>query len=199
MKHLNFINKVLNFSAERYFRAAGDLFIYDGDYEAALYMIDRALEQEPDNTRAMVLKGDILFCLNKDLEALNLFNQALEFNPHYVEAYISKAGVLDVMNKPRKALECCNKAFQLLETHNRFLLPSLYDQKLVLLIRMKRFREAQKLLNMSRQHLEREEYNYLCGCYRKLLDGFCQKRRQSTSTTRPQDRALQIVTGTNIR
>ena len=36
---MNFLTKVLNFSAERYLKTAGDLFIYEGDYESALHML----------------------------------------------------------------------------------------------------------------------------------------------------------------
>lgn len=178
VKTFNLLNKVLNFSAERYLKTAGDLFIYDGDYETALSMVDKTLEIEADDTRALVLRGDILFCLNRDLEALQSFNQALKLNPLCTEAYISKASVLDILGKPRESLECCNRAFLLITRQNEYLLPSLFDQKLILLARLKKYREAQLLLQDASKRLSNEEYNYLLGCYKHWIDRCCQERLQ---------------------
>ena len=149
MSKLNILNKVLNFSAEMYLKNAGDLFVYQGDYDAALAMVDKTLELQPDDSRAMVLKGDILYCLNRDLEALQMFNKVLEYYPECIEAHISKAGVLDVLGKTKESLKCCNKAFELFEPKYRFLLPSLYDQKIQLLVRLKQYRQAQKMLETA--------------------------------------------------
>jgi tetratricopeptide (TPR) repeat protein len=193
VKHFNLLNKVLNFSAERYLKTAGDLFIYDGDYETALSMVDKTLEIEPDDTRALVLKGDILFCLNRDLEALQYFNRALKADPNCAEAYISKASVLDILGKQRDALECCKRAYILITRQNEFLLPSLYDQKLSLLVRLRKFREAYQLLMESSNRLGSEEFNYLVTCYKAFIERGCQER--SNSKERAQKLALQVIAG----
>ncbi len=75
VQQLQFLKNVLNMSAERYLRTAGDLFVYEGDYESALMMVDKTLAIQPEDTRALVLRGDILYCLNKDFEALSVFNK----------------------------------------------------------------------------------------------------------------------------
>ncbi len=191
VKHL--LNKVLNFSAERYLKTAGDLFIYDGDYETALSMVDKTLEIDADDTRALVLRGDILFCLNRDLEALQSFNRALKLNPLCTEAYISKASVLDILGKPREALECCNRAFLLITRQNEYLLPSLFDQKIVLLTRLKKYREAQQILQEASQRLSGEEYNYLVSCYKHWIDRCCQERYQVRQ--KADSLALKVING----
>ena len=178
VKPFNLLNKVLNFSAERYLKTAGDLFIYDGDYETALSMVDKTLEIEPHDTRALVLKGDILFCMNRDLEALQCFNKALKLNALCAEAYISKASVLDILGKHREALECCNRAFLLITRQNEYLLSSLFDQKLTLLLRLKRFREAQQLLQAAAESLSGDEHTYLLSCYKGLIERGCQDRHE---------------------
>lgn len=178
VKSFNLLDKVLNFSAERYLRTAGDLFIYDGDYESALAMVEKTLELEPSDLRALVLKGDILYCLSRDIEALQTFNQVLKLNPDYVEAHISKAGVLDALGKYREALSCCNKAFALMAKPLHYLLPSLYDQKLLLLLRLKKYREANQCLSQAEQAVNEDEYQYLLSCYREVLERCCQNRRQ---------------------
>ncbi len=183
LNHLNFLNKVLNFSAERYLKTAGDLFIYDGDYESALYMVEKTLEIEPGDVRALVLRGDILYCLNRDEEALETFNKVLEINPDSVEALISRAGVLDVLGKYREALDCCNRAFELIKPFQAYLLPSLFDQNIILLLRLKKYRQAQQLLRSAEGRLPREEYLYLLGSYNPILERFFRSRRQNARST----------------
>ena len=179
VKHFKFLNKILNFSAERYLRTAGDLFIHQGDYESALAMVEKTLEIEPQDARALVLRGDILFCLNRDTEALRTFNQALSLHPACVEALISRAGVLDVLGKHRDALDSCNKAFSLMSDRHDYLMPSLYEQKIALLVRLKKYRQAQQLLAEAQQALSPEEYNYLLSCYAPAIQRYCQTRGQS--------------------
>lgn len=176
MTSFNLLAKVLNFSAERYLRTAGDLFIYDGDYESALAMVEKTLEIEPADTRALVLRGDILYCLNRDLEALQTFNKVLAISPTCIEAYISKAGVLDILGRHREALECCRRAHQLINRPSHYLLPSLYDQMILLLLRLKKFREARRLLGQAVRDLAEEESDYLISSYRAIIEHFCTQR-----------------------
>lgn len=170
MKHFKFLNKVLNFSAERYLKTAGDLFIYDGDYESALYMVDKTLGMEPNDTRALVLRGDILYCLNRDIESLQTFNQVLKLDENCVEAYISKASVLEVLGKDRDALECCNKALELMANGKVYLRATVYEQKLTLLIRLKKYREAKQLLDEACDKISRDELQYLAGSFMPVLE-----------------------------
>ena len=51
---MQLLKKVLNFSAERYLKTAGDLFIYHSDYAGALEMVDKALTHDETDTRALV-------------------------------------------------------------------------------------------------------------------------------------------------
>lgn len=176
---MKFLSKVLNISAERYLKTAGDLFIYEGNYESALLMVEKTLEITPEDVRALVLKGDILYCLNRDLEALDSFNKVLSLEPGSVEALISKAGVLDVLGKYREAAECCQQAFQLMKPHQAFLLPSLYEQNIILLLRLKKYRKAQFLLKNAENRLPKDEYQYLLGSYSHILERLSQNRRQA--------------------
>ncbi len=176
MTSFNLLAKVLNFSAERYLRTAGDLFIYDGDYESALVMVDKTLEIEPTDTRALVLRGDILYCLNRDLESLQTFNKVLALNPACIEAHISKAGVLDILGRHREALDACKRAHQLIASPRHYLLPSLYDQMILLLLRLKKFREARRLLGQAVRVLLEEDSDYLLASYRSIIEHFCEQR-----------------------
>ncbi len=182
----NLISKVLNFSAERYFRTAGDLFIYEGDYDSALNMVEKTLELDAENVRALVLKGDILFCLNEDLKALQALNKAIEINNTCAEAYISRAGVLDVLGKYRAALDSCDLALAQVDSSIDYLLPTLCDQKLSLLVRLKKYRQAQLFLKQCRRKMTDGDFEGLCYGYQSLLDSQCRTRKTEGSTSRKQ-------------
>ncbi len=175
---IHLFKKVLNFSTQRYLKTAGDLFINHSDYVGALSLVEKALEAEPNDTRALVLYGDILFCLNRDVEALRAFEMALYLNPYLPEAYISKASVLEVLGRFREAIHCCKRALHLIGPNKVYLLPSLFDQEILLLIRMKRFREAQQVLIKAGGYLEPDEWDYLYYSYKDLLDQLCQQRQK---------------------
>lgn len=175
---MTFLSKILNISSERYLKTAGDLFIYQGDYEAALHMVEKTLAVDPDEVRALVLRGDILYCLNRDEDALESFSRALALDPANVEAWISRAGVLDVLGRPRDALACCQEAFRSMRPRKAYLLPCLFEQNLSILIELKRYRPARDLLDAAETQLHRKEYKALLANYGYALDALLQERRQ---------------------
>lgn len=174
----NALKKVLNFSAERYLKTAGDLFIYQGEYESALLMVEKTLEIEPQDPRALALKGDILYCLNRDLEALDVFNSLLAIYPTSLEALASKAAVLDVLGKYREALNCCNAALANLSDKSHYLLGSLYEQKLLILIALRRYREADTLLKQALLELDKTSKEYLVANYKGTIEQNLKYRRK---------------------
>jgi tetratricopeptide (TPR) repeat protein len=191
---MQFLEKVFNFSAQRHLKTAGDLFIYHEDYAGALEQVERSLALDPTDTRALVLYGDILFCMSRDMDALRVLNKAILLDEHLPEAHISKGGVLEVMGKFREALCCYRKALGCIELPKAYLLPNLFDQKIMVLIRMKRFREAQVVLTQAAHYLEEEALDYLQFTYRGLLEQLCQQRRRRR-TTQDSKQPLRVLAG----
>lgn len=171
-------NKITNLLVEKLIREASDNFSYNRDYELALEQVDQALSIEKDNLKGLILKGDILFCMDDDQEALKYFDMAINADPHSAEAYGSKAGTLDVLGHYEEALYHCDKAFDFVSPKDKFLLPSLYDQKITLLLRTRRFEEAKRTLNKALQSLPEEDASYLNSCYQSMIDSSCKLRRR---------------------
>lgn len=181
---LNLFSHVRSFSAERYYRLAGDLFVYHGDYDAALHMIQKSLTHDADDVRSMVLKGDILFCLNRDTEALEALEAATQQHPHCPEAFISKACVLEELERFHAAIEANEHALGLITQAHSYLYPSVYDQLLGLCVALKLYRKAQFFLKQARSVLNADEYKYLQASYQQAIQqGLClrQKRLQHSS------------------
>jgi tetratricopeptide (TPR) repeat protein len=186
-----FLSKVFNLSSERYLKTAGDLFIYDGNYEAALDMVDKTLAIAPDEVRALVLRGDILYCLNRDNDALQCFETALTVDENSVEAWISKASVLDALGRPQEGLTCCLEAFERLQDNQGYLLLCLVDQQLSLLIQMRRYRQAKALMALSVKELNREEALSLLETHGPALDSL--GRRRNRSVEKAQRQSLRVL------
>ena len=193
VRTMQLLKQVLNFSAQRHLKAAGDLFIYHSDYDGSLKQVEKALALEPSNTRALVLYGDILFCLNRDAEALRAFSKAIEINETLVEAYLSKAGVLEVMGRFREALDLCEAAIAMIGEEKDYLLPNAYDQVIVLMIRLKRYRRAQQVLAQTAQFLTPEDHNYLQSCYGRVLQQIVDKRRSARHDKRQPTPIMALV------
>jgi len=171
-------NKVINFCAEKLIREANNYFIHFRDYNTALDRVSKALSLEPVKIKALILKGEILFCMDKEKESLEYFDMAINADPYSVEAYGSKAGTLDVLGKQQEALDCCQKAFESMSSKDAHLLPSLYDQKIAILLRLKKYEEARTALKKCVISLPEEDSNYLISCYEDLIESSYKKKQK---------------------
>ena len=180
------IKKIFNIEAEKLVREASDNFIYFRDYETTLDQLTRVLEIEPDHVKALILKGNIFFCIDRDNEALECFEKALNLDPFSAEAHGSKANTLDVLGKVKEAFACCEKAFKNLTVKDKDLLPSLYDQKIALLIKLKRYEDAKLTLKQCYKYLKTEDSFKIASCYRDIIDTLLreQKYRKKMATER---------------
>lgn len=170
--------RVYNLLAEKLLREANDNFIHYRDYESALHQINEAISIEPTHIRALILKGDILFCIDKDNEALEYFDKAINADPYSAEAYGSKAGTLDVLGRQHEALQCCEKALENMTLKHKHLMPALYDQKLAILVRMKKYEEAKEALKKCVKNLSEEDGCYLVSCYQNLIESLRKEKRR---------------------
>lgn len=170
--------KISNLIVEKLIREASDNFSYNRNYDLALEQVDEALSIEPESTKALILKGDILFCMDMDKEALEHFEMAIASDPTSAEAYGSKAGTLDVLGDYQEALICCDRAFELVSLKDKYLLPSLYDQKIILLIRLRRYEDAKKALTRALRILPEDDATYLRSCYQDMIECNCKLRQR---------------------
>ncbi len=180
------IKRLFNIEAEKLIREANDNFIYFREYKRALKQTNRVLEIETDHIKALILKGNILFCLDRDNEALECFERAISIDPYSAEAYGSKANTLDVLGKVEEAYACCEKAFRRLKPKDKELLPSLYDHKIALLIKLKRYEEARSTLKQCYRFLKTEDSFKIASCYRDAINSLLyeQKNRKRIAMER---------------
>lgn len=171
------VKKIFNIEAEKLVREASDNFIYFRDYEKTIEQLTRVLEIEPNHVKALILKGNIFFCIDKDNEALECFEKALSLDPFSAEAHGSKANTLDVLGKVKEAFACCEKAFKNITAKDKDLLPSLYDQKIALLIKLKKYEDAKQTLKQCYRYLKTEDSFKIASCYRDIIDTLLREQR----------------------
>ncbi len=185
------VKKIFNLRVEKLIREANDNFLYFRDYLNAMEQVNEILEIDECYVRALILKGDLLFCIDKEKEALEYFEKAINYDPYCSQAYGSKAGTLDVLGRHEEALGCCQKAFENITLKDRELLPSLYEQKITILLELKRYEEAKEALKKSSKLLSKEDYNYLVSCYRSLIDSSCKERKRKLKLAK--EMSIQVV------
>jgi len=71
----------------------------------AMRCLERMLERQPDNTRALFLKGQVMENTNRFGEAMNAYRRILALDPENFEARLSLGDVLLLKNQPQDALE----------------------------------------------------------------------------------------------
>jgi len=170
--------KIYNLRAEKLIRAANDCFVYFKDYEMALSHIREVVELDPQNTRAYILKGTIFFCLDELQTALACFEKALEIDPFSVEAHSLKANVLDINGNLKEALASCDRAFINVTERDSELLTALFDQKIAILIKSKKYREARETLKQCYRCLNEDDSLYIASCYKEIIESLHKKRQR---------------------
>ncbi|MEI7473222.1 MAG: hypothetical protein WCK67_00450 [bacterium] len=169
--------KIFNIKVEKLVREASDTFIYFKDYEAALNLIEESLFIEPTHCKALILKGHIMLCNGKEEAAIRYFDQAIESEPFSAEAYGAMAGTLYVLGRQEEAFYYNEKAFEFLTPKDKNMLPSLYEQKISMLIQMKKFEEANYMLQKSGKYLANDDICQLFSSYQETIKNYFKQRK----------------------
>jgi tetratricopeptide (TPR) repeat protein len=170
--------KVYYLEAERLIKSANDNFVFFRDYESALDQAERVLGIDPENAGAYVLKGNVYFCSHEADIALEYYERALSVDPLCAEAHSLKANILDNRGKLTEALESCERAFESIKRRDHELLTQLYDQKMAILLKMRKYEDAKKTLQESFENLGEEDGLYLASCYRDAIENLGREKRK---------------------
>lgn len=88
------------------------------DLDGALALLDQVLANDPNNDRAGLLKGDLLWQGKKDTEgALAAFGKVLAHNPNSVGAHTSSIAILQQLHKPDEAKALFEKLKKVAPNH----------------------------------------------------------------------------------
>ncbi|GIT55532.1 MAG: hypothetical protein Ct9H300mP17_06910 [Candidatus Nitrosopelagicus sp.] len=78
-------------------------------FSEAIIYLDKILEQEPDNLKALTNKAGLLAQLGNYSKSLSLSNKVLEIDPNRLSALTNKAIALKMLNEYEKSFEVLQK------------------------------------------------------------------------------------------
>jgi tetratricopeptide (TPR) repeat protein len=115
LKLLNeYVKRYPQVAAARYYRALALNGL--GRKQEALADVDKALADNPNNLKALMLKGDLLASLGRRPEAILVYSRIIKFDPKSAEAYKQEGDCLSQLGKFDAALADFNRAARLAPT-----------------------------------------------------------------------------------
>ena len=105
-------------------QVASETFIYSakrsakaGHHENAIKILDKLLEQDPDNSEAVYLLGNNHRSLGDNEKALELYDQSIALNPENARAMTNKGYVLSEQGNHAEALELYTQAVEIMQAN----------------------------------------------------------------------------------
>lgn len=117
--------------------------------EAAMAAVDKALQSEPNNVEALLVKGDLTRTTVGLDEALPFFTEAANLAPENINARLERAATLVDLRREEEAAEDLAKVYSKVPEH-----PLAHYLSAVTLARKGSYEEAQELMNRTRGTLE---------------------------------------------
>lgn len=135
------VNKLASLKAATTWDMAFQQF-KSGDLAKALKSVDQAIALAPDVASSHVLRGRILFEMDRAEPALSSLEEAIGLDPELTEAYYVRGNVFERVSEFDKAAENYQRAAELDTTDPQYVLAASE-----MLIQLDRLDEAEELLN----------------------------------------------------
>ena len=149
---------ILDIRSERLFREAEDDVFFFYDFDSALEKLNLAIEYTPAFTKALLLKADILVIKGEFDLALNIYHFVLEFGLKNAKVYASIANCYELLQDYEKALIFIEKSFAQEVKPFGELYKFLYDLKVSILVRTRKYYQARLEIDKSRYNLFFKDY-----------------------------------------
>ncbi|MEE9377513.1 MAG: tetratricopeptide repeat protein, partial [Candidatus Lokiarchaeia archaeon] len=90
-----------------------NFFYEQNQFQNLLDFTNAALEINPKFTKALIVKGIVLYNLGQYEEALKCYDKAIEIDPNDKRAWVNKGVALRDLGQHDEALKCCDKALEI--------------------------------------------------------------------------------------
>lgn len=154
-------DNILNIDAEKLFREAEDDFFYFHKDRKAINKLTKALELSPCRIKILKLLGDIWFAKGKMDKSFDYYSQGAALKPENPVILASLASVCEALGKYSTALDFTNLALKYMTIEDIRLLAPLSELKISLLVKLQKYTEAKKVLDMTKKRLPAEEVKSL--------------------------------------
>lgn len=151
------INNVINIESEICFREAEDCFLYLNQPKKAVRKLNKAVKLTPSHYKSIILKADIRYMQGKIDEALDLYKSAYYFRPENSKILASIAMCLEAKEQHKEALKYCDRAFSNINGDNCSIYLSLYELKISILLKLKKYEQAKLFISSAKKRLSIDE------------------------------------------
>lgn len=146
--------------SEKLFREAEDELYYFDNIQSAKEKIQIALSYNQTFSKALTMAGDIEFLNNNLKAALQYYLKAEKTNPNNVRILANLANLYEILNNTELATKYTNFALAQ-EIINPEIKKQLIEIKYSLLIKQKKYKEAQKLFDTAKHTLTSDKLREL--------------------------------------
>ena len=149
---------VADVRAEKLFREAEDDFFYFNNFDAAIEKIEKALTFVPKMLKALMMRANIYLLDGNFDDAMKYYELAQEVAPNNPNVLAALANIYELNSQNEKALIYVDKALNALHSKYNPLNKALIDLKITILIKQKKYLQAQLIINQSKSFLSLEDY-----------------------------------------
>lgn len=117
-------------------------------FEEAIKYYDEALKVEPNNIRALGLKGSCLHFLHKYDEAIKCYDEGIKIDPKDIYCWYNKGHSLSGLKKYDDAIVCFDKALTLCDKNDKFI-PYLLECKAYVYYHRGDYKKAEEIIDKA--------------------------------------------------
>lgn len=154
-------NLVLDLRSERLYREAEDELFYFNNTYNAIEKLKQALDYTPGLIKAINLLAGIFIICGDFQQACNLYKEAEMFEPSNVKILANLANIYEFMGNDKIAKEYVDKALAFRVEIPAALKKSLLELKYTVLLNLKKYDEAEKILIDAKYALTASELRTL--------------------------------------
>lgn len=149
---------IVDIRAEKLFREAEDDFFYFGKINDAIEKLEKALMFSPQMIKALLMRANIDVIEGALESALGFYLLAETYSPDNVKVLAGLANIYEMKGQNDKALEYIEKAFDVGFSKFSPLNKVLIDLKFTVLVKQKKYLEAQRIIEKSKYVLSENDF-----------------------------------------
>ncbi len=135
-------SKVINIKSEILCREAEDDFFYFNKINLAYKKLLQAVKLTPYHLKSVMLLADISFIKGYTKKALELYKRAEQISAPNAKIYAAIANCEYCSGNNITALEYCEKAIKILNNENYMLFSQIFEIKINILMKQKKYKQA---------------------------------------------------------
>ncbi len=151
---------IIYFNAEKLYRLSYDYFYYENNFRLAEKYANAALKYDKRHIKTMLLKANILLAKDDTDGAVRILQKALKFDSKNSQCLYLFAKAYSIKAEYQSAIKMLDNIFKL-EIKDTDFLSDCYELKISVLIALKKYKMAERILKTLNNRLSTDDIFYL--------------------------------------